>query len=262
MPDVLARLAHQARWRIGRALVVERVEQDGLLRRPSLGRRLATRLDQALVEGGRTAPWVMSADEVREYWASRDTSADANNPLYFAHKDVRIVDFMAHFWSPEVGRGDRVFELGPNAGSNLNRLRELGYSRLYGADINPHALEELERSFPELAGSVTLWTGAFEDVLPTIEDDAFDVVFTTAVLMHVHPSSHRIFREIVRIAGRHVCVIEPEETSNTYVFPRNYGRVFRRLGCRELRSVPIGPETAPDVHRDYDGYTARLFAAP
>jgi hypothetical protein len=46
------------------------------------------------------------------------------------------------------------------------------------------------------------------------------------------------------------------------VFPRNYRRVFGRLGCTELRQAAITRRGYPDVSRDYDGYVARLFRTP
>ena len=264
MPSPVKKAADAARWRIGRALVVERLNDDGTIRHPRPLRRLATRFDQAIVEAGKTAPWVLDADGVREYWASRDTGKAGNDLRWYIEKDTRIIDLMAEFWSPEVGTEDSVLELGPNAGPNLNRLHQLGYTKLFGVDINPRALEEMREAFPGLAAVATMWNGSFEEVLPTFDDDSFDVVFTSGVLMHLHPSSHDVMRQMARIARKHVCIIEPEETSNTYVFPRNYKRVFRRFGCRHLRSVLVSPKSAPGDDRDLwpDGYVVRLFAAP
>lgn len=239
---------------------MERVTDDGRVARPGPGRRAATRLNQALVESGRTAPWVMTEREVREYWATRTEGATTNDPSDYAHKDPGIMDFVSSFWSPEISPSDSVLELGPNAGPNLNRLRELGYRDLRGIEINPSAVEHMATTFPELAATASITTGSFDRVLPTVADDSVDAVFTMAVLIHVHPAARSIFREMARIAARHICVIEMEHASNMYVYPRSYRRVFGRLGCCELRSVLITPESAPKVSRDYDGYVARLFA--
>jgi hypothetical protein len=79
------------------------------------------------------------------------------------------------------------------------------------------------------------------------------------VLLHIHPSSHAVLEHLVRVARRYVCVVEAEQALASYVFPRNYGRVFERLGCEQVRAVSFGRRTHPAVGEEYFGYTARLF---
>ena len=240
-------------------MIVERVDEQGEIVRPRGFKRVASRLSQALVENGRTGPWMLSPEECREFWASRED--DGNAPVTYATKPTGIVDFMNAFWSPEVSASDHVLEVGCNAGTNLNRLRELGFERLTGIEINPHALGELRSAYPELASVADLRQDSIESALAALPDRAVDVVFSMAVLIHLHPTSSSVFRDMARVA-RYVCVIELESASNNYVFPRNYKRVFERLGCTELRQATITPRGYPDVSREYDGYVARLFRTP
>ena len=83
-----------------------------------------------------------------------------------------------------------------------------------------------------------------------------------AVLMHVHPKSNMIFSEMVRISSKYVVTVEPELASWGYVFPRNYHRVFRNLGCEQLSSVKLGIDLTDAETADYHGITLRMFSVP
>jgi SAM-dependent methyltransferase len=242
-----------------RTVVVERVDDRGEIVRPRGAKRLVTRMSQELVERGVAPPWALSRKECQAFWSSRQ--GDANAPVTYATKSTEIVDFLNDFWAPHVTPASSVLEIGCNAGTNLNRLRELGFGQLTGIEINPHALEELRRTYPELAAQADLVEGAIESSLGAMPDAAVDIVFSMAVLIHVHPTSVSVFADMVRVA-RYVCVVELENAANSYVFPRNYNRVFERLGCTELRHATITPRGYPEVGRGYDGYVARLFRTP
>jgi SAM-dependent methyltransferase len=151
-----------------------------------------------------------------------------------------------------------VLEVGCNAGASLHGLRERGYRALAGIEINPAAIAELRRSFDDLA-DVEVTQGTLEEALPAAA--SVDVVFSMAVLRHVHPSSGRVFADMARVR-RYVCVVEAESSTLRYTFARNYRRVFERLGCTQVRSVRITEALAPDVGPNYVGYTARLFVTP
>jgi len=66
-------------------------------------------------------------------------------------------------------------------------------------------------------------------------------------------------RSMVRVARRFICLIETEWITCSYVFARNYGRVFERLGAEQVRAR-ITPDSIPGPLGDaYVGYVARLF---
>jgi SAM-dependent methyltransferase len=241
------------------AIVVERVDEQGEPISPRGIKWATSRLGQALAERGKAPPWAMTREQCQEYWASRANGDNA--PTSYAEKATGVVDFLNGFWAPEVDPASSVLEVGCNAGTNLNRLRELGFENLTGIEINPHALEELRRVYPELAGQATLINDSIETALAGLPDRAVDVVFSMAVLIHLHPTSVDVFDHMARVA-RYVCVIELEKASNSYVFPRNYRRVFERLGCTELRQATITRRGYPDVSSEYDGYVARVFRTP
>lgn len=92
----------------------------------------------------------------------------------------------------DVPRDARVLEVGSGYGRGLKALREVGFWRLLGLDIN---MAGLNRS--SFAGVQAEWTR-----LP-FEDESFDMVCTNGTLMHVHPSEmRRVVDEIMRVARR------------------------------------------------------------
>jgi SAM-dependent methyltransferase len=240
-------------------VIVERVDPSGEPVTPRGLKWATSRASQALVERGIAPPWSMSREECQAYWASR-ANGD-NEPSSYATKRTEIVDVLNDFWRPEIEPGKSVLEVGCNAGTNLNRLRELGFDDLTGIEINANALDELRRVFPELASEAKLINSPIESALGQLPDAAVDVVFSMAVLIHLHPTSVDVFADLARVA-RFVCVIELESASNSYVYPRRYRRVFERLGCTELRRATITRRGYPQVSPEYDGYVARLFRTP
>jgi len=224
--------------------------------------RLVVSANQRVFERGWSPPWVWSDRRCRRYWTTRTSAAHGNKPSDYASKPTAVVDAMVDLWSPEVSTSASVLEVGCNTGPNLERLRLLGYSQLSGIEINGASLEEMRIRFPNLVRQADIKRGSLEEVLPRLADSYADVVFSMAVLHHVHPASNSIFTDMVRAARRYVCVIEPETITNSYIFARDYRRVFERLGCIMIRTREFQSPNLAAVDEAYVGYVARLFRVP
>ena len=168
--------------------------------------------------------------------------------------------FLHDFWIPQVGLEDSILELGCNCGANLMGLYKEGYHNLSGIEINENAIKELKHSFPELAKAARVSLGSVEELLPKIASNSVDAIFTMAVLMHIHPTSNFIFSEMVRITRKYIIIVEEETANCGYIYIRNYRRVLETIDCAQLKSVMITQRSFPKVSRNYDGYTARMFA--
>jgi SAM-dependent methyltransferase len=224
--------------------------------------RLLVGANQRIFERGWVPPWVWSDQRCRRYWATRTSTEAGNRPSDNASKPTAVVDAMVEFWSPDVSSSASVLEIGCNTGPNLERLRQLDYSKLSGVEINRASLEEMRSRFPTLARQVQIHHGSAEDALPRLADSSVDVVFSMAVLHHIHPASNSVFADMVRVARDYVFVLEPETITNSYVFARDYGRVFERLGCTMIRKREFQAENLAAVDEAYLGYVARLFRVP
>jgi pseudaminic acid biosynthesis-associated methylase len=127
-----------------------------------------------------------------------------------------------------------VMEVGSNIGLNLWFLNELwkGEVSLYAVEPNSKAFEILttQESFP-LAGA---WKGDVFN-LP-LEDDAMDLVFTSGVLIHIHPRDlARAVSEIVRVSRHLVLCVEyfshqpvevPYRGQEGLLFKRDFGGFY------------------------------------
>ena len=132
------------------------------------------------------------------------------------------------------GKDSPVLELGCNVGRNLEYLRRAGYTQLGGIEISPRAAPIRRDYFPEL--ELDYYQGPIEEKI--LHCRPFDIVFSMAVLQHVHPDSDWIFAKIARVARVGIVTIEDEVSDRQTLYPRDYGEIFRGLGLRETRAEP------------------------
>lgn len=181
-----------------------------------------------------------SPDETRDYWRTADnglnTSANYVNIERLPTLKTRS-EFLVDWVSRVAGKDASVFELGCNAGRNLEFLRQGGISRLSAIEINADALSRLHTTYPELSEIVNVEAGSAEDLLKLKPDDSFDLVYTMAVLEHIHSDSEWIFGELVRITSKWLLIIEDEFTHSSRHFPRKYKEIFEGLGMTQVEEV-------------------------
>jgi pseudaminic acid biosynthesis-associated methylase len=89
----------------------------------------------------------------------------------------------------------RILEVGCNVGAQLDVLREMGYVNLYGIEPMEYAVHKA--AHPNITQG---YAGAMQ-----FSDGAFDLVYTSGVLIHIPPAEmERAMREIVRVSRRWV----------------------------------------------------------
>lgn len=114
----------------------------------------------------------------------------------------------------EIPRDARVLEVGCNSGNQLLLLKEMGFTSLWGLEVQSYALELARARVP----SAGLSQG-FALNLP-YDDDYFDLVFTSGVLIHISPADlPRALDEIHRCAKTWIWGMEyyaPELTPVNY----------------------------------------------
>jgi SAM-dependent methyltransferase len=196
--------------------------------------------------------------EIWDYWkAPWKFDADGgNNPEDYLDSEATEARtrFLLKIVNKFVNKDDSTLEIGCNVGRNLNALYLNGFRNLSGIEINERAIRILGASYPEMAEQANLFNSPVEDVITRLGDNAYDAVFTMAVLMHLHPESEWVFAEIVRITKKHLILIEHEESQNWRVFRRNYVNVFEPLGMRQICSYKC---SGRDVV--FAGYYTRVF---
>jgi SAM-dependent methyltransferase len=183
---------------------------------------------------GRVERLLTSRVDVHQYW--RRPSDSSNLPQAYlegASRSQLLIDVIERYAKPNT----RILEIGCNVGRNLDYLFKAGFVNLSGIEINEEAVRLLKQSFPEMAGQTTIYNAPLEESIVRFGDGEFDIVFTMAVLEHIHRDSSWVFPEIVRITNGYLITIEDERARSWRCFPRNYQRVFEPLGMTQVEEV-------------------------
>lgn len=151
----------------------------------------------------------------------------------------------------KVKKNHSILELGCNSGRNLNLLKINGYEKLFGVEINRKAVEMMEWAFGDSIAKI--YVGAIEDRIKLFSDQDFYLVFTMAVLVHIHPSSKWIFEQMVRITKKYIITIEDECTNKDFHIARKYQDIFEGLGMKQIFSSNY----IPGANKNY---YARIFS--
>lgn len=199
---------------------------------------------------GDAAGRVHPRERLHEFWRHPDASNDPEG-----YRDpVERSRFLLALVEPYLAPDARILELGPNVGRNLAYLFDAGYRDLTGIEINGDAIALLRQSYPELGATATLIVSPIEDAIKDLPDGSFDLVFTMAVLEHIHPDSEWIFAEMVRIARSTLVTIEDERGTSVRHTPRDYRSVFEPLGAHQVEERRLS-----DAEGLSSDFVARVF---
>ncbi|WP_417826641.1 pseudaminic acid biosynthesis-associated methylase [Thalassospira povalilytica] len=138
-----------------------------------------------------------------------------------------------------------ILEVGSNIGNNLRALRLLSGAQIFALEPNSEARKIL------VEDNVLPQEYVFEgvaDMLP-FEDSSIDLVFTSGVLIHIHPNDlERSMREIHRVSGKYIVCIEyfsdkpeaiPYRGHTDKLFKRDFGGYYMDL-FPELKLIDYG----------------------
>jgi 2-polyprenyl-3-methyl-5-hydroxy-6-metoxy-1,4-benzoquinol methylase len=196
---------------------------------------------------------VKTRAELHRYWYAPDDRRNAPECYLDARAHARskmLVALVERHASP----GTRILEIGCNAGRNLSFLFEAGFTDLTAIEISKPAIGRFREAFPDVFAATDVHNASVEDVIRDMPSGSFDVVFTMAVLEHIHPDSDWIFGEMVRATRRCIITVEDEVGVSERHFPRNYQHVFERLGMTQKEeSAAMGTYGLPP------GFVARVF---
>ncbi len=170
-------------------------------------------------------------DELHRYW--RRPWDGSNLPQGYFEGDEKS-ELLLRLIEKYADHQSRILEIGCNVGRNLNCLYTAGFRRLEGIEISEEAVELLKQSYPEMGGNSGIHNAPVEDIIKEFEDGEFDIVFTMAVLEHIHRDSEWIFAEMVRTTRGFLVTVEDERGISWRHFPRNYRKVFERLGLKQI----------------------------
>jgi SAM-dependent methyltransferase len=205
----------------------------------------------------------MNPEDTRRAWAERDGEF---SPEYYAQigpNDVTetIVALCRQYLDDDAA----ILEVGCGSGRHLAALYDAGFENLAGIDLNADAIGVMREHYPQTAEAVSFQAGAMEDLVPEMDDDAFDLVYSVETLQHVHPDDTWVFEDLVRVTDDLLLTAENEGNApdrgrehgavshvddGVPLYHRDWKRVFHERGLAQLLRE-AGPR---DV--------IRLFRAP
>lgn len=172
--------------------------------------------------------------EIHDYWKDPDKYNTINN---FIENDETInrSQLLLKLFNEYVhDKSFNILELGCNIGRNLNFLYKNGYYNLSGIEINNLAIKSISDFYPKMYNKIRLYNDSIENSIKSFNNDEFDVMYTMAILEHIHPSSEWIFHEISRITKYILITIEDELGVSYRHFPRNYKDIFENLEMKQI----------------------------
>jgi SAM-dependent methyltransferase len=197
-------------------------------------------------------------DEAHSFWRKPDKMNRPSTYIPPRGRSEFLLEKVRHHGPPNP----RILEIGCNVGRNLDCLFQNGFENLEAIEINPGAVKLLRKTFPAMAEKVTIHNASVEDTIKKLGDARFDVVYSMAVLEHIHEESRWIFPEVVRITKDVLITIEDEGGVTPLHFPRNYREVFEPLGMRQVEKIECNDvfELTPEVVEKYKGHmVSRVF---
>ncbi|MEC5424232.1 class I SAM-dependent methyltransferase [Virgibacillus sp. C22-A2] len=187
-----------------------------------------------------------SLEEIHDYWINQCLPDN-----YLPH--VKRSEFLFAYIQKYIDQSCKVLEIGCNLGRNLNYLYENNFNNLTGIEISKEAINKLKKAYPELYEHAEIVHSPVENIINKLPENSYDLVFTMAVLEHIHPDSVWIFPEIARVTGSYLITIEAEKSSHWRIFPRNYKDIFEKLGFKQVE------ESRCERKLGLGAYTLRVF---
>ena len=128
-----------------------------------------------------------------------------------------------------IDRSARILEVGSNIGNQLLCLQRMGFSKLYGIELQSYAVE-LSKSRTK---NINIIQGEASDI--PYRDSFFDVVFTSGVLIHISSSSlPDIMKEIHRCTKEYIFGFEYYSEKPTEIEYRGHRDLLWKASFAEM----------------------------
>ena len=136
----------------------------------------------------------------KEYAARNKPSIKYVESIYLSNYGLTRRSMNELFLS-EVNKDIKILEVGCNVGNQLVLLKQMGFTNLYGIEISDNALEIAKGR--EEASGIHFGAGNALDI--PFENEFFDMVFTSGVLIHISPRDiKKAVCEVYRCSSRYI----------------------------------------------------------
>lgn len=170
-----------------------------------------------------------SGDFGKNYTDRNSRHNDALNKIYNDWYGFSRIEMNQTFLET-MPKESRILEVGCNTGMQLAALQSMGFTSLYGIELQDYAVQKAK----EYTNGINIIQGSAFD-LP-FKENYFDIVFTSGVLIHIAPENlSKVFSEMYRCSKKYIWGFEyfaDEVTSinyrgnNGFLWKANYAKML------------------------------------
>ena len=177
----------------------------------------------------------------REYADRNALSLEEMEALHSRNYGVTRTELNERFLRG-MDRSIRILEAGSNVGNQLLCLQKMGFSNLYGIELQSYAVE-LSKSRTK---HINIIEGSAFDI--PFKDGYFDLVFTSGLLIHISPSDISMaMEEINRCTREYIWGLEYYADKYTEIPYRGHGNLlwkadFARLYLDQFEDLELVKE--------------------
>ena len=137
----------------------------------------------------------------------------------------------------ELDHSIRILEVGTNIGNQLLCLQELGFTNLYGIELQRYAILQSK------AKDICLVQGSAYNI--PFKDNQFDLVFTSGLLIHISPENViKVLEEIYRCTNSYILGLEYFAEQPTEIAYRGHSNLlwkadFARLYMKHFQDLNL-----------------------
>lgn len=175
----------------------------------------------------------------KEYTDRNDLSLEGLDALYQKNYGKTRTELNEEFLEG-IDRSIRILEVGSNIGNQLLCLQKMGFSYLYGIEIQSYAVE-LSKSRTK---GINIIEGSVFDI--PYKDGYFDLIFTSGLLIHISPTDISLaIREVYRCTREYIWGFEYYSKEHEEVVYRghksllwkgDFARIYLQL-CGDLELI-------------------------
>jgi len=134
----------------------------------------------------------------KEYTDRNSPSLEDMEKYYITNFGISKTEMNRKFIG-DMSRDIKILEVGCNVGNQLRCLQKMGFTSLYGIEIQSYAVEMAKQT----TKNINIIQGSAFDI--PFKDGFFDLVFTSGVLIHISPSDIKgVLNEMHRCTNQYI----------------------------------------------------------
>lgn len=167
--------------------------------------------------------WFFPNLESHKYWMQQQEK-DIHGFQHYLNIDVNAELIISEIAKRISDKKSKILDLCCNVGRHLNKLNQLGYSNLYGVDVNGPAIEKMKNIYKNL-NSINVSCSSAENYLLKTSDNFFDMVYTHGASVELIPSTFPLVKEVCRVT-KNIVIFLIQEDGHSY--PRFWKYEFKK----------------------------------